>query len=204
MDNRKRQHGVALFSHQKFASFYLVLLNNYMKPTAEHIRNFLYKHNQHITHWGVAHTKLHTYKATQQQLESMKRKAQKQCLFFRRSFSQFLYQAKALRKPQIYSPFLITTIEGVNSSPFKQDTIHFNFAIGNIPSCVSTDELRQVFAHCWVDKAKLSGKNIWLQAADSSHNTYWLNYITKEAEIGNIDTWDFENTQIPYVALAAD
>jgi len=31
-----------------------------------------------------------------------------------------------------------------------------------------------------------------------------INYITKEAEIGNIDTWDFQNTQIPHVALAAD
>ncbi len=39
---------------------------------------------------------------------------------------------------------------------------------------------------------------------DSSRNTHWLNYITKEAEIGNIDTWDFQNTQIPHVALAAD
>lgn len=75
-----------------------------MKPTAEHIRNFLNEHNQYITHWAVAHTPFHTYKATPQQLERMKNEAQKQCLFFRRSFSQFLYQAKALRKPEIYSP----------------------------------------------------------------------------------------------------
>jgi hypothetical protein len=204
MDNRKRQHGVALFSHRKFVFFSLVLLNSCMKTTAEHVRNFLNEHSQHITHWAVAHTPFHTYKATPQQLERMKHEAQKQCLFFRRSFSQFLYQAKALRKPHIYSPLLITTIEGVKASPFRQDTIHFNFAIGNIPNGISTDELRQVFEHCWVDKAKLSRKNIWLQAADSSRNTHWLNYITKEAEIGNIDTWDFQNTQIPHVALAAD
>jgi hypothetical protein len=108
-----------------------------MKPTAEHIRNFLNEYNQHITHWAVAHTPFHTYKATPQQLERMKQEAQKQCLFFRRSFSQFLYQAKALRKPHIYSPLLITTIEGVKASPFKQDTIHFNFAIGNIPNSIS-------------------------------------------------------------------
>jgi hypothetical protein len=204
MDNRKRQHGVALFSHRKFVFFSLVLLNICMKTTAKHVRNFLNEHSQHITHWAVAHTPFHTYKATPQQLDRMKQEAQKQCLFFRRSFSQFLYQAKALRKPHIYSPLLITTIEGVKASPFRQDTIHFNFAIGNIPSSISTDELRQVFEHCWVVKAKLSSKKIWLQDADSSRNTHWLNYITKEAEIGNIDTWDFQNTQIPHVALAAD
>ncbi len=204
MENRKRLHRVALFSHRKFASFYLVLLNSCMKLTAEHVRNFLNGHSQHITHWAVAHTPFHTYKATPQQLERMKHEAQNQCRFFRRSFSQFLYQAKALRKPEIYSPLLITTIEGAKASPFTQDTIHFNFAIGNVPSCISTDELRQVFEHCWVDMAKLSGNKLWLQAADCSRNTHWLNYITKEAEIGNIDTWDFQNTQIPHVALAAD
>ena len=175
-----------------------------MNITAEHIRHFLNQYNKHITHWAVAHTPFHTYKATPQQLERMKQEAQKQCLFFRRSFSQFLYQAKALRKPEIYSPLLITTIEGVNTSPFRQDTIHFNFAIGNIPSCINTEELRQIFSHCWVDKAKLSENKIWLKDADISQNMHWLNYITKEAEIGNIDTWDFQNTQIPHVALAAD
>ncbi len=74
-----------------------------MKPTAEHVRNFLNEHSQHITHWAVAHTPFHTYKATPQQLERMKHEAQNQCRFFRRSFSQFLYQSKALRKPEIYS-----------------------------------------------------------------------------------------------------
>lgn len=175
-----------------------------MKPNAEHVRNYLTKYNKHITHWAVAHTPFHTYHATQSQLESMKLEARKQCRFFRRTFSQYLYQAKALRKPEIYSPLIITTIEGVKTSPHKQDTIHFNFAIGNIPRCITTVELHQVFEHCWVDKAKLSGKSLWLQDADLSRNINWINYITKEAEFGNIDTWDFENTQIPNVALAAD
>ena len=61
-----------------------------------------------------------------------------------------------------------------------------------------------MFAHCWVEKAQLSDKGIWLQKANSKDNFRWIDYSTKEAEKGNLDTWDFENTQIPYVALSAD
>lgn len=204
MDNRKRLRAVAHFSQPIFSPILWFCINICMKITADHIRNYLHEHSSHITYWAVGHTHFHTYKASPQQLERMKQQAQAQCRFFRRSFSQFLYQAKALRKPHIYSPLLITTIEGVKASPFKQDTIHYNFAIGNIPNSINAEELRQVFEHCWVDKAQMSGKNLWLQAADSNQNKQWLNYITKEAEIGNIDTWDIENTQIPHVALAAD
>lgn len=184
--------------------FYLVLLNTSMKTTANDIRNFLHSQQQHITHWAVAHTDFHTYNSTFAEAERMAQLARAKCRFFRRCFSQFLYGAKAHRKPLQYQPLILTSIEGVHTSTQASHTIHFNFALGNIPTTINTEELFEVFVHCWVDKAQLSGKGLWLQQATPAHNTRWLNYSTKEAEKGYIDTWDFENTQIPYVALAAD
>ena len=175
-----------------------------MKTTANDIRIFLHLQQQHITHWAVAHTHFHTYNSTQAERERMAELAREKCRIFRRHFNQFLYGAKAHRKPHQYQPLLLTTIEGVHTSTQAAHTIHFNFALGNIPTAINTAELFEVFAHCWIDKAQLSGKDIWLQSAQTHHNLNWLNYITKEAEKGNTDTWDFENTQIPYVALAAD
>jgi hypothetical protein len=175
-----------------------------MKITDETIREFLCSHANHITHWAVAHTHFHTYHATNAEVLSMKTAAQKQVRYFLRTFNQYLYQSKAHRKPQLYTPLVITTIEFAKASPFKQDTMHFNFALGNIPKNLTTEELRKIFEHCWVDKAKLSSKALWLKDAVQAENTNWLNYITKEAETGNIETWDFENTQIPHLALTAD
>lgn len=175
-----------------------------MKITAHHIRSFLNGYSKHITHWAVAHTTFHTYKATDRQIMSMRTEAQKKCRHFRRTFSQSLYQAKALRKPSLYSPLLLTTIEGAFESYSSQNTIHFNFAIGNIPPGIDMNELRKVFEHCWVRKAGLSGERLWIEQATPENNIKWLSYITKEAERGNADTWDFENTQIPHQALLMD
>lgn len=98
---------------------------------------------------------------------------------------------------------MLTTMEGASGLVTQDKTIHFNFSIGNIPKSLSTDELRAVFEHCWVDKAQLNGNKLWLVEATNRHDkAAWHSYITKEAERGNWATWDFENTQIPYVALA--
>lgn len=175
-----------------------------MKITANHIRTFLDGYSNHITHWAVAHTPFRTYKATDKQVEAMKYEARKRCRHFRNTFSQALYQAKALRKPSIYSPLLITTIEGASTSAFPMHTIHFNFAIGNLPKCIDKDELKALFERCWVQKAAMSADKLWITEARSCENSRWLHYITKEAEHGNTDTWDFENTQIPHQALAMD
>jgi hypothetical protein len=175
-----------------------------MKITVNHIRTFLDGYSSHITHWAVAHTPFRTYKATDRQVEAMKNEARKKCRHFRNTFSQALYQAKALRKPEIYSPLLITTIEGASTSASPMHTIHFNFAIGNLPKCIDTNELKSVFKHCWVEKSGMSADKLWIRDANVSENIGWLHYITKEAEHGNTETWDFENTQIPHKALAMD
>ena len=172
--------------------------------TVNTIREFLYMQNQHISHIAVGHTFFRPYEKSNQQIAKYVEIAHKQCRFFRNRFNQFLYGAKAHRKPLLYQPLLITTIEGTNDINDRSQTIHFNFALGNIPDELTTEELRQVFTDCWI-RAGLNDKALWLREAGSlNDNQGWLKYITKEAETGNLETWDFENTQIPYLALTTD
>lgn len=173
-----------------------------MKITASDIRSYLCAYQQHVTHCAVGHTKLHTYHCTPRQLVAMEADAKQGCRKALNAFSQFLRGAKANRKQQEYSPLVITTLEGVTDTGVKAHTIHYHFALGNIPSVLTTDELRQVFRHCWVDIAGLSSKGLWLAEAYEDNAQGWINYITKEAERGNVATWDFENTRIPHIALA--
>jgi hypothetical protein len=178
-----------------------------MNTTYNHqtISDFLKSYSTSITHVAVAHTPFYTYNASDRQLERWSAEARKQCWFFRRCFSQYLYGAKAHRKPHLYQPLLLTTLEGTRETNKPGLSIHYNFAIGNVPGVLTTEELKQVFTYCWVDKAGLSRKKIWLEEAWVGRQSGWLQYGTKEAkDIGNLETWDFENTQIPHLALTAD
>ena len=162
---------------------------------------FINSYTDAITHVAVGHTHFHPNNCTDRQIERMVVDAKKQVRHFRHCFSQFLYGAKALRKPQKYAPLLITSIEGANSNVIQAKTIHFHFSLGNIPGTLSTEEIAEVFKHCWT-KAGLSSRDIWLRHRHDTGAQGWNNYITKEAERGNVGTLDFENTQIPHAALA--
>ena len=175
-----------------------------MNITKKHICDFLSNHSKHVTHVAVLHTPFYMYNASEYRIERMEEEARKQFWYFRRCFSQFLYGAKAHRKPRIYQPLMLTTIEGTRERNQKGLTIHYNIALGNIPSELTTDELREIVRHCWVDKAGMSKKKLYVEQAYTNRQAGWIHYTNKEAEQGNIETWDFSNTQIPYLALKAD
>jgi len=177
---------------------------NQKAVTVKTIRQFLTQFEPHITHYIVAQTNIRTYMRAQNAIDRDVELLNKKVRHFRNCFNQALYAAKAKRKPLKWQPLLITTIEGVATSAEPTQTVHYNFAIGNLPDSLTTKELAIVFRECWVDKAGIGNDDIWLQEANKLGNIGWLNYITKEAEKGNIETWDFVNTQIPYVALEAD
>lgn len=162
------------------------------------MRSYLYAQTNQVTHLAVLHTKFHTFNADTGTLAQMEATARKQCRFFRRCFSQKLYGMKAIRKPNTYAPIMLTTIEGARTADDMAMTIHYNFALGRLPEHMTLDELRDVIYECWVNKAGMSGKNMWIEEADRTTGrlTGWIDYITKEAERGNLDCWDFENTQV--------
>lgn len=170
---------------------------------AKDIRCFFNRYSQSITHLAVAHTHFRPANCTQAEIDKMVQSASKRVRHFRNCFNQFLYQAKSKRKPLLYQPLMLTTVEGADGKLTREKTIHFNFSLGNIPTCITTSELRAIFAFCWVEKANLSAQSLWLDDAPVLEVARWNNYITKEAERGNVSTWDFCNTQIPFEALAS-
>lgn len=177
-------------------------INICMKVTSNDIRANFNSYADQITHAAVGHTHFRPANRDQIQIDRMVEAARKQVHYFRRCFNQFLYSAKSHRKPELYTPLMLTTMEGANGNALQDRTIHFHFSLGNIPGALTTDELRQVFRHCWVEKAGLSERGLWLRDRHDHGIQGWNNYITKEAERGNMGTWDFENSQIPHAAFA--
>jgi hypothetical protein len=181
-----------------------------IKSTLDYLNQFESK----IQYVAVGHTHFHTLKLTEFEIACRMADAKKACRFFRRKFSQFLYGKRAVKKGQeIYTPLIISHLEyksnSKNSNPnytpltisqSQSFTMHYHFSFGNIPQCLTEDEVKMVFEHCWVNMAHQSSKSLWLQSA-RANNSNWLNYSIKEKYKGNDSAWDFENTQIPFMAL---
>lgn len=167
------------------------------------LTQYFEKYSPYVTHVAVAHSSFHPYNATDRQIEAMLRDFKdKQLRHFVRCFGQALYQAKSLRKPELYMPLMFVTIEGARASALPEQTIHANFALGHIPAHLSVAELKDIFAECWVEKTRIDNNDIWLDQVSALGPENWFSYITKEAERGNLATWDFENSWIPHAALA--
>jgi hypothetical protein len=80
-------------------------------------------------------------------------------------------------------------------------TIHYHFAFGNLPVCISEDEAKTVFSELWVNVAGQSDKKIWLQQANTE-NASWLHYGHNENKHGNLLGLDIFSTNIPHNAYA--
>lgn len=129
------------------------------------------------------------------------------CRYFRNCLNKELFGGNLpVRKPLLYQPLLIATLEGSLINTDRDLTLHYNFAFGNLPSRITNAEFQKMFRECWVDRA-LQRDNIWHDIIDGDVKKAegWLGYSMKEAENrGNVAVWDFENTQIPYAAFGAD
>jgi hypothetical protein len=166
------------------------------------ITDFFDQYSAHITHVAVAHSSLHPHNATQAQIDSMLATFQQQLRHFTNYFSQAVHGKKAQRKPYLYKPLYLITIEGAHASALAHETIHAHFALGNLPSELSVDELKQIFTECWVEKAKIANDDIWFQPVYAYGPQGWNDYITKEIKRGNMEAWDMDNSWIPHAALA--
>ncbi|MBA4342524.1 MAG: hypothetical protein C0423_10275 [Methylibium sp.] len=180
-------------------------MNSSSIQIGQSIAEFLSQQAQHVTHIAVAHTACMTYGLTAMQMEGAIAKAKRDCRHFRNCLNSRLYGPRARRKPQLFQPLIIATLEGslVTSDPHL--TLHYNFSFGNLPSELSDAELYGEVRDCWVNKAG-QRDDICFQsvAGNTSAAQGWIGYSLKEAQArGNTEVWDFENTQIPYDAFAA-
>jgi hypothetical protein len=174
-----------------------------MKVTAETIREFLDKQEKHITHYLVAHSHYSAYHKSPADIERMTFNLRKDLRHARNCFNKELYGNGARRKPQLLQPLLIPTIEGTTNKANPQLTIHYNIYLGNLPTILTTEDIKTLWTYCWVDKAQ-QRDDIYITEPLANTQSHLLHYGTKEAQFGNLSCWDFENTQIPYSALNAD
>lgn len=175
-----------------------------MTIAASTISSFLKQQNPRITHIAVAHTRYSTFERTEFGMQRIIELAKKDCRHFRNCLNKELYGRKAQRKPLLYQPLLIATLEGALVNTDRNLTLHYNFCLGHLPSNITDLEFQRKFRHCWIDKAK-QRDDIWHSVVTCEADAGgWLDYSMKEAQSkGNIAVWDFENTQIPYAAFDA-
>ena len=174
-----------------------------MKVTAETIREFLDKQQHHISHYLVAQTHYKAYQKDTASIERMTFNLRKDLRHARNCFNKELYGNGARRKPLLYQPLLIPTIEGTKEIENPKKTIHYNIYLGNLPTILTTEDIKTLWTYCWVEKAHQKN-DIYITEPIANTESYLLHYGTKEAQFGNTGCWDFENTQIPYSALNID
>jgi hypothetical protein len=174
-----------------------------MNIQAETIRDFLLNQQQHITHYVVAQSYYRPYHSTAIALERMATNLKKDLRHARNCFNKELYGNGARRKPLTYQPLLIPTLEGTTNTVNPKLTLHYNIYLGNLPKILTEDDVKTLWTYCWHTKANQSN-DVYLTKPTFGTTAHLINYGTKELQIGNIDCWDLENTQIPYNALYAD
>lgn len=176
-----------------------------MRITYSTIRDFLETHAVDITHTAVLHTRYSTFERTPIGMQRIVELAKQDCRHFRNCFNKRLFGRRAARKPMLYQPLLLATLEGslVNTDPNL--TLHYNFGIGKLPDGLTDAELITAIRGSWVDQAG-QRDDIFIEnvAGDVAKARGWIGYSLKEAEARrNFGVWDFENTQIPHASLAA-
>ena len=112
------------------------------------------------------------------------------------------------RKPHLYRPLALTTIEAINTAQAATLTTHFNIILGNIPQHFRQAEtIDGIFKHTWTNCRQ--SDDVHTQAIIGSSKG--LNfYVLKEAHydkkkiVGDISTWDIDNPFIPNADAYAD
>jgi hypothetical protein len=174
-----------------------------MRIDIELIRDFLDKQHEHIAYYMVCHSHYRSYHKSSSDLERMKYNLGKDLRYARNIFNKELYGNRARRKPLLYQPLFIPTLEGTRNTSNPLLTLHYNIYLGNLPTILTKEEIQELWKYCWHTKAHQSN-DIFITKPLANTQSHLLRYGTKEGQIGNISCWDFENTQIPYSALNAD
>lgn len=114
----------------------------------------------------------------------------------------------ARRKPNLYRPLTLITIEAVDTAQAATLTTHFNIILGNIPKHFRKAEtIDGIFRHTWTNCRQSEDVHTQTIIGSSKGLNF---YVLKEAHydkqkiVGDISTWDIDNTFIPHAAVYAD
>ena len=112
------------------------------------------------------------------------------------------------RNPHLYRPLVLTTLEAVNTAQAHTLTTHFNIILGNIPKHFRQAEtIDGIFRHTWTNCKQSEDVHTQPIIGGSKGLNF---YVLKEAHydkqkiVGDISTWDIDNTFIPHAAVYAD
>jgi hypothetical protein len=116
-----------------------------------------------------------------------------------------------VRKRFLYRPLSFVTIENAREHLGREQTIHFNIALGNLPKVLLTEDVETLFRHVWVDKVHMSD-DVKVYGTDGkiSEVRTWNGYSLKEIQqqpnlAWKIEgVWDVQNCWIPHAALNTD
>lgn len=148
---------------------------------------------------AVGHTHMHIYEKEEWQIRGMLKGAQNTGKFFTRKLAQFFNGRKSLaNRTHPNNPLIISHLH-TGKLNRESSTIHYHFAFGNIPECISEDDMMRIFLELWVEKAQQSNKGIWL-ARSGTDNKDWLHYGHRENRLGEHLGLDIHSTFIPIKA----
>ena len=192
--------------------------------TADDIAAMFKQYEQHVQYVVVAHTyhRPYTVCCNEGQLKRMNadkwltnkmQQTRKDIRYALNCFNSLLYPNATnavKRKPMLYRPLTFVTIEGAKQTLDRQQTIHVNIALGNLPSALQRQDIETLFRHVWHDKAKQSDDIKVVDYYEAKQGKGWIGYSLKEAQIQpsrawNSDSiWDVENCWIPHSAINVD
>ena len=180
-----------------------------MQITTTEIQRYFERYSAHLQYVVVAHTPYSCYSANERQIAELSQQAQAGCRHALNCFAKSLYKGstnKSVRKPQLYRPLSLTTMEGARQTANRHLTIHYNIFLGNIPTQYIAGDIEALFRHAWHAKAGMSD-DVKLYAITEQNCRQWIGYTLKETGIsranitGTYTTWDVANSYIPHQAL---
>jgi len=178
---------------------------------ANDIKTFFDAHAQLAQFYVVAHTNICPARLSPKTLHTRVQAAKQDLRHTLNVFAATLHPNQSnlvRRKPHLYRPLALTTIEAINTVQAATLTTHFNIILGNIPKHFRQAEtIDGIFRHTWTNCRQ--SEDVHTQAIIGSSKG--LNfYVLKEAHydkqkiVGDISTWDIDNTFIPNAAVYAD
>ena len=192
--------------------------------TADDIKQMFNQYEQHIQYVIVAHTNHRPYTVCRNE-EALRTvnaekwtgakltQTSKDTRYALNCFNRLLYPNatnNTRRNPLLYRPFTFVTIEGARATTDKQQTIHVNIAIGNLPAALNKDDIETLFRHTWHEKAKQANDIKVIDYYEARKGDGWLGYSLKEAQQqpsrawDESSIWDVTNCWIPHHAINTD
>ena len=185
-----------------------------MNYKANDITEFFMQHEHKVSHIVVAHTKFRPCGHSQFAIDLMAIQAKKDLRHTLNCLAKQFYPKKTnlpKRRPHLYRPLSLVTIENIYETTDEEQTIHFNICLGNIPKHLCTTMIDIHFRHAWCKKANQKN-DIYTEAVTDYPSSLkkWFGYSVKEANKDSKlawstnGTWDVENCWIPQAAINTD